>query len=332
MDARPARGCAGRRVPYKGAETRRTEAKPGMTQLTDATPTAARNNDARIIPLVCAAHFVSHFYILVLPPLFPFIRDFYGVSYTAARLRADRVQHHHRAVPDAGRLPGRPDRRALGAGRRACARRRVPRGRRAVPVVLAAGRDVRAARRRERRLPSGRLRDPVATRLERARQPGLLAPHLRGLSRHRGDAGHDADPAAGARLAGRVRRGLGDGPGRRDPVPAAAGRAVRAAAKAGAPAERAAEGRQGRLVAAAVGADPAQSPVLRDDHVLDHRRAELFGGRAQRGLRHADRHRQHGADREPDAQRVRRAGGRAAGGAHRRGPNGSRPARSSASR
>src|ERR1700742_2470851 len=43
---------------------------------------AARNNDARIIPLVCSAHFVSHFYILVLPPLFPFIREFYGVSYT----------------------------------------------------------------------------------------------------------------------------------------------------------------------------------------------------------------------------------------------------------
>src|SRR6187401_2473212 len=53
-----------------------------MTQLTDATPTAARHNDARIIPLVCAAHFVSHFYILVLPPLFLFIREFYGVSYT----------------------------------------------------------------------------------------------------------------------------------------------------------------------------------------------------------------------------------------------------------
>jgi MFS family permease len=53
-----------------------------MTEIIDATPTAARNNDARIIPLVCAAHFVSHFYILVLPPLFPFIRDFYGVSYT----------------------------------------------------------------------------------------------------------------------------------------------------------------------------------------------------------------------------------------------------------
>ena len=208
----------------------------------------------------------------------------------------------------------------------------VPRDRRAGSVVLAAGRDVRAARRRQRRLSPGRLRDPVAARLERAREPGLLAAHLRGLPRHRGDAGHDADPAAGARLAGRVPRRLGDGPAGRDRVPAAAGRAVRAAAEAGAPAERAAEGRQGRLVAAAVGADPAQSAVLRDDHLLDHRRAELFGGRARRSLRHADRHRQHGADREPDAQRVRRARRRAACGARRRGTNGSRPARSSASR
>src|SRR5947208_10323552 len=52
-----------------------------MTQIT-VPGMAARNNDARIIPLVCSAHFVSHFYILVLPPLFPFIREFYGVSYT----------------------------------------------------------------------------------------------------------------------------------------------------------------------------------------------------------------------------------------------------------
>jgi FSR family fosmidomycin resistance protein-like MFS transporter len=52
-----------------------------MAQVSEA-PGAARTNDGRIIPLVCAAHFVSHFYILVLPPLFPFIRDFYGVNYT----------------------------------------------------------------------------------------------------------------------------------------------------------------------------------------------------------------------------------------------------------
>jgi MFS family permease len=53
-----------------------------MTQITEVSGRAVRNNDVRIISLVCSAHFVSHFYILVLPPLFPFIREFYGVSYT----------------------------------------------------------------------------------------------------------------------------------------------------------------------------------------------------------------------------------------------------------
>src|SRR5947199_8054036 len=53
-----------------------------MTQISEASGGATRTNDGRIIPLVCTAHFVSHFYILVLPPLFPFIREFYGVSYT----------------------------------------------------------------------------------------------------------------------------------------------------------------------------------------------------------------------------------------------------------
>jgi MFS transporter, FSR family, fosmidomycin resistance protein len=54
-----------------------------MAQISEVSGSAPRtNNDVRIISLVCSAHFVSHFYILVLPPLFPFIREFYGVSYT----------------------------------------------------------------------------------------------------------------------------------------------------------------------------------------------------------------------------------------------------------
>src|ERR1700740_3787257 len=53
-----------------------------MAQATDVRPRAIRSDDARIIGLVSAAHFVSHYYILVLPPLFPFIRADYGVSYT----------------------------------------------------------------------------------------------------------------------------------------------------------------------------------------------------------------------------------------------------------
>jgi MFS transporter, FSR family, fosmidomycin resistance protein len=52
-----------------------------MAQITEVSG-GARANDARIIPLVCAAHFVSHFYILVLPPLFPFVLTFHEVSYT----------------------------------------------------------------------------------------------------------------------------------------------------------------------------------------------------------------------------------------------------------
>ena len=52
-----------------------------MTPTTIAA-TAARSTDARVIALVGAAHFVSHIYILVLPPLFPFVRADFGVSYT----------------------------------------------------------------------------------------------------------------------------------------------------------------------------------------------------------------------------------------------------------
>src|SRR5438034_6008717 len=53
-----------------------------MAQVSEVSGGAARPNEVRIIALVCAAHFVSHFYILVLPPLFPFIHEFYGVTYT----------------------------------------------------------------------------------------------------------------------------------------------------------------------------------------------------------------------------------------------------------
>jgi MFS family permease len=53
-----------------------------MAQATDVRPRPIRSDDARTIGLVSAAHFVSHYYILLLPPLFVFIRADYGVSYT----------------------------------------------------------------------------------------------------------------------------------------------------------------------------------------------------------------------------------------------------------
>ncbi|MEM7023519.1 MAG: MFS transporter [Pseudomonadota bacterium] len=42
--------------------------------------------DLKVVSLIAAGHFLSHFYILVLPPLFPLLRVEYGVSYTALGL------------------------------------------------------------------------------------------------------------------------------------------------------------------------------------------------------------------------------------------------------
>ena len=53
-----------------------------MTEVTNTTFATQRAGDLRIVASVSAAHFVSHFYILVLPPLFAFIKVDFGVSYT----------------------------------------------------------------------------------------------------------------------------------------------------------------------------------------------------------------------------------------------------------
>ncbi len=38
--------------------------------------------EAKVVGLICTAHFLSHFYLLLLPPLFPLLHDFYGVGFT----------------------------------------------------------------------------------------------------------------------------------------------------------------------------------------------------------------------------------------------------------
>ena len=42
--------------------------------------------DARVLGLVCTGHFISHFYQIILPPLFLFLRAEFGVSYAALGL------------------------------------------------------------------------------------------------------------------------------------------------------------------------------------------------------------------------------------------------------
>jgi len=55
-----------------------------MTAISGAAASGRR--DLRVMSLVGTAHFFSHFYILILPPLFPVLRAEYGVGYTALGL------------------------------------------------------------------------------------------------------------------------------------------------------------------------------------------------------------------------------------------------------
>jgi MFS family permease len=58
-------------------------ALPGIRAMSQASEllAAERPSHVRIIGTVSAAHFVSHYYILLLAPLLPFVRADYGVSY-----------------------------------------------------------------------------------------------------------------------------------------------------------------------------------------------------------------------------------------------------------
>lgn len=52
-----------------------------MADITGTAGSAVRLRDFRVISLVGAAHFMSHVYVIMLPPLFLFARQEYGVSY-----------------------------------------------------------------------------------------------------------------------------------------------------------------------------------------------------------------------------------------------------------
>jgi MFS family permease len=53
-----------------------------MTQALELPLPPLRTAETRLVVGVCFAHFVSHYYILLLAPLFIFVREDYGVSYT----------------------------------------------------------------------------------------------------------------------------------------------------------------------------------------------------------------------------------------------------------
>lgn len=55
-----------------------------MTDIASDVP--GRRHDRKVVGLIAAGHCLSHFYIMLLPPLFPLLRSEYDVSYTALGL------------------------------------------------------------------------------------------------------------------------------------------------------------------------------------------------------------------------------------------------------
>ncbi len=52
----------------------------------DAAPAVPVKQDTKILGLIGTGHFLSHFYFLTLPPLFPFLKQEFGISYVALGL------------------------------------------------------------------------------------------------------------------------------------------------------------------------------------------------------------------------------------------------------
>jgi MFS transporter, FSR family, fosmidomycin resistance protein len=53
-----------------------------MTQAVELPLPSMRSAETRLVTSVCFGHFVSHYYIMLLAPLFIFVREEYGVTYT----------------------------------------------------------------------------------------------------------------------------------------------------------------------------------------------------------------------------------------------------------
>ena len=96
---------------------------PSPTALDTARPDSFRR-DAQVIGLVGLAHSTSHFFQLALPPLFPLLRDEFGVPFAALGALVRRVLRGERHHAVRGRVRRRSLRRASRPARRPRAARR----------------------------------------------------------------------------------------------------------------------------------------------------------------------------------------------------------------
>ena len=175
---------------------------------------AIRPAESRLIAGICAAHLMSHYYMLMLAPLLSFIRDDFNVTYTqlALALTVFNVVSAAFQTP-VGFLVDRIGARmvlivGLGLSSVAYARRRPGR------LVLGFRCDVRRRRSRQHGLSPGGLFAAVAAHAAEPLEPNLFVSHLLRHARRRGCAGQPALHARAVRLARRLSRRGDFGPGR----------------------------------------------------------------------------------------------------------------------
>src|SRR5260221_6556442 len=57
-----------------------------MVEIADSAGARGQSSDVKVIGLVSVAHFISHYFVLLLPPLFVQIKAEYGVGYAELAL------------------------------------------------------------------------------------------------------------------------------------------------------------------------------------------------------------------------------------------------------
>ncbi len=200
-------------------------------------------HDGQVIGLVALAHGTSHFFHLLIPPLFPFLMRDFGLGYAQVGFLVTVFFVISGAGQAVGGLRRRPHRRASGAALRRGHPRAVGRCARARAELRSARARCGDRRRGQCGVPPHGLHAAQSTRFAAAPRPCVLDARARRQRRLGARAHHAVSARAMARLAV---RGIRGGSGRRRRLPAALVAARPAGGRGALDRGRSGAGRRGR--------------------------------------------------------------------------------------